>query len=124
MLATTAALIIITTFTSNAGENMDQFIARIAPEAKAYTAEHNVEVCGAIGQDGETLTLVLTTNSDPWECRVSKVRGKWTGQIFHTHTAKGNPSWANADLAVPGYLATPKKLLWQNQNKMKKLADY
>ncbi|BAE72729.1 hypothetical protein [Xanthomonas phage OP1] len=123
MLATTATLILMT-LTSNPGENMDQFITRVAPQAQAYTAEHEVEVCGAIGQDGDTLTLVLTTDNDAWECKVSKVRGKFTGYIFHTHTKKGNEGWANADLAIPGYLATPKKLLWQNQNKMKKLADY
>lgn len=124
MLSATAATVILFTLISNNGESMDDFIKRSAPTAMEYTLEHNVEVCSAIGKDGDTYTLVITTNNDPWECKVSKVRGKWTGQIFHTHTKKGNEGWANADLAVPGYLATPKKLLWQNQNKMKKLADY
>jgi hypothetical protein len=122
MLAT--ALLLIGTFTSAPGESMDQFVTRVSPEAVAYTAEHKVEVCGAIGQDGPEMTLVLTTDGNAMECKVSKVRGKFTGFIFHTHTSKGNEGWANADLAVPGYLATPRKLLWQNQNKMRKLADY
>lgn len=122
MLST--ALLLISTFTSQPGETMDQFVTRIAPEAKAYTAEHNVEVCGAIGDDNGVMTLVLTTDNDSMECKITKVRGKFTGFIFHTHTAKGNEGWANADLSVPGYLATPRKLLWQNNNKMRKLADY
>lgn len=123
-MLTATALLLIGTFTSQPGESMDQFVTRVAPEAVAYTAEHNVEVCGALGDDAGVLTLVLTTDSDSMECKVSKVRGKFTGLIFHTHTRKGNEGWANADLAHPGYLATPKKLLWQNQNKMRKLVDY
>ncbi|WEL95504.1 hypothetical protein [Xanthomonas phage vB_XooS_NR08] len=124
MLAATAATIILMTLTSNPNESMDDFIKRSAPTAMEYTLKHDVEVCSAIGKDGDTYTLVITTNNDPWECRISKVKGTFTGYIFHTHGPKGNPSWANADLAIPGYLATPRKLLWQNGPKMRKLAEY
>lgn len=81
-MITATALLIIGTFTSQPGESMDQFVTRVAPEAVAYTDEHNVEVCGAIGQDGPEMTLVLTTDGNAMECKVSKVRGKFTGFIF------------------------------------------
>lgn len=109
---------------SKQGESVDDFVLRIAARAVAYTLANNVEVCGAIGKDESGYTLVITTDGDSMECRVHTVAGKFTGEIFHTHTSKGNDGWANADLNHPGYLATKRKLLWQNQNKMRKIADF
>lgn len=107
------------------GETMDEFIVRIAPRARAYTMEHGVEICGAIGtRDNGTMTVLVGTDDHPMVCKIRRVDGKYSGYVFHTHTHRGSEYWTNEDLRTPGYLVTPQKLMWQNKNKMRRLVDY
>lgn len=114
---------LIADYTAQPGETQDAFVLRLAPELRKHTAELGAEVCGALGQDQGVYTLRLKTDGDAWECKVHESVGDFTGYIVHTHTAKGNPGWANADLGHAGYLVTPRRVLWQNANKMKTLEN-
>lgn len=111
MLATT--LTIIMTLTSNPGESMDSFVARVSPDAVAYTKEHNVEVCGAIGQATGGGYILQIEKGRKYSCKIHWVRGKFTGQTFHTHPDDGAESFAPADLHVPGYMAKGSTLQHQ-----------
>lgn len=114
---------LIADYESVPGESLDSFVVRLAPELRKQTVERNAEVCGALGQEDGVYTLRLKTDEDKWECSVHASIGQWTGYIVHTHTAKGNEGWANADLGHPGYLVTPRRVLWQHDNRMKTLQN-
>lgn len=116
-------------FAAEPAESPDAFVVRISPAALEATHARDAEFCGVIGvgPDGN-YSLNLVTSGRPWTCTIpasSLVEGhSWTGLIFHTHTLRGADGWANADLARPGYLATKRKVLFQDRNKMRKLAEY
>lgn len=104
-----------TVYASQPGENVDQFVVRIARQAVAITRVSKVEVCGAIGYRGDYFAMFLD-RGDRNSCtvRVDDVPEGYapTGEVFHTHP--DSPHFSPADLAVPGYMAHGARVLHQH----------
>lgn len=80
----------IGTYYGEPGEKIDDFVLRIAPILDAYTAEHEVEVCGVVGSkyDG-SLGIILGTINASVTCSFDRNRvpeGMFTlGWSVHSH---------------------------------------
>lgn len=123
----------ITKFYSEPGESKRDFIERIAPELRAYTMQHNVEVCGTLASDGTRYGLILMTINSAVICYANQhpMEMELTGETVHTHPRGGwhllserdkrltgldkywvaAESWSQGDVdAGPGFLITPTKV--------------
>ena len=74
----------------NSVQDRDAWVASIAGFASKWTAEHHVELCGAVATDDVgRLGIVLTTSRSPAECHFSHAIVPEgfvsTGETFHTH---------------------------------------
>lgn len=77
--------------TSNPGESMDAFVARISTKAVSITEERRVSICGVIGEAGGLFSIALRTSNTWRRCDIDlkdTVEGYTsTGVTFHTHTS-------------------------------------
>lgn len=103
------------TFVSQPGENIDQFIVRVAKSAVAMGRTHGVETCGAIGFKGEEHAITIH-KGEKYSCEVTTTdvpEGYMaTGEVFHTHPT--SPKFSPADFLVPGYMANGSKVFHQH----------
>jgi len=85
------------------------------------------EVCGEFRRDGNAIWLDLYTTRRLRQCSYRRLAvHEYTGLTFHTHIFIGitdwhqlkaklmNPSFSEEDYDHPGYLASGKKVLFQN----------
>lgn len=99
---------IVATHTSEAGETVDQFVARIAPSAERITRKSAAEVCGEVEARGSEYRLTLYTTNVKDACDyLRKPDGDWTytGESFHTHVIGAAPRFSPSDYDHPGYMA-------------------
>lgn len=112
---------------SNPGETMDAFAKRIAPAAFDRSMQMSSEICGEIRRDGAALVLDLYTINRLRHCSYRRLaEHDYVGLTYHTHIVVGetderrrkaklmNPSFSEEDYDHPGYLASGKKVLFQN----------
>lgn len=104
-----------TVYASQPGENVDEFIVRVARQAVAMTRVSKVEFCGAIGFRGDDYAMYLD-RGDRNSCtvRTDDVPEGYlpTGEVFHTHP--DSPHFSPADYAVPGYMAHGARVMHQH----------
>lgn len=118
---------LVMTMASNPGESMDAFAKRIAPVAFDRSMQIASEICGEIRRDGDALVLDLYTIKRLRHCSYRRLsEHEYTGLTYHTHIVIGetdqnrmraklaNPSFSEQDYDHPGYLASGKKVLFQN----------
>ena len=85
------------------------------------------EVCGEFRREGDGLALDLYTIRRLRHCSYRRLAAHdYTGQTFHTHIVIGetderrrraklmSPTFSDADYVHPGYLATGRRVLFQD----------
>lgn len=115
------------TVRSEPGETMDDFAARIGPAVVEEAMRRSAELCGEIRRDGTAFALDLYTTRGLRECSYRRFAAHdYTGLTYHTHIHLGetdwhrlkakqmNPRFSDDDYAHPGYLATERKVMFQN----------
>lgn len=94
------------TQTSEAGETMDAFAARIAPRLREFSDATGFEACGVIATDGERFGAVIGTNGAHTACVNFHAKAPagmaFTGQTIHSHTHKARYRANRSDLIVLG----------------------
>lgn len=91
MILTALLSLALYTEVSNPGESMDDFVARISPQAVAVTEERRVSLCGVIGQSGGSYSIRIGTSNTWKRCEIDLANTAdgftSTGVTFHTHTS-------------------------------------
>ncbi len=94
------------TETSEPGETMDAFAARLSPRLRAFSDETGFEACGVIATDGERFGAVIGSNRSHIACANfnSKVPAgmRATGQTIHSHGKERHFRANRNDLALNG----------------------
>lgn len=116
----------VATFRSEAGEGLDSFALRIAPEAIRLSMGLPAEICGEFHLESSRYVINLYTVRKLKECSYKRQRGNnYTGMTYHTHIVIGetdqrkreamlrNPRFSDHDYAHPGYMAMGDKVLHQ-----------
>lgn len=115
----------VVTYTSEAGESLDQFTTRIAPDAldRSLSPAVSGEVCGEFHVTSDGYAIDVYTTGKLETCDYMRNRGReYTGLTFHTHISIGEANRAKRHLARfsaedydhPGYMASDRVLLFHN----------
>ncbi|WP_225766768.1 hypothetical protein [Stenotrophomonas sp. Marseille-Q4652] len=96
----------VLTETSQPGETMDAFAARLSPRLRAFSDETGFEACGVIATDGERFGAVIGSNRSHIACAnfSSKVPEgmRPTLQTIHSHGKERGFNANRNDLALNG----------------------
>ncbi|MGW8174615.1 MAG: hypothetical protein ACWGHP_04600 [Stenotrophomonas sp.] len=108
---------------SSAGESLDAFVVRIAPQALKASKGARATVCGQIEEDAGGFSVQLKTDGYVSDCGLPK-----TGKPYllvngtATDAREGHFSLANRDR--PGYLVTPWVVKYQDNTGVRTVSNF
>ncbi len=108
---------------SAAGESLDAFVVRIAPQALEASKTARATVCGQIDEDAGVFTVQLKTDGYVSDCGLPKTAKPYLLVNGTATDARENHfSLANRDRS--GYLVTPWAVKFQDQSGIRKVSSF
>lgn len=109
---------LVTTYTSEANQSLDDFALAIARKASRESKLIDAEICGQFQKQGDVYVIELWTIDATKACSYNMIAGdtSYTGLSFHTHLQRFNvASFSDGDYdGHPGYLAFGSQVKFQN----------
>lgn len=98
---------------SVAGESLDDFVVRIAPQALESSKTARATVCGQVEQDAGIFSVRLKTDGYVSDCAMPKT-GKPYLLVNGTATDARENHFSQVNWQRPGYLITPWSVKYQD----------